>query len=351
MWKQYSYIEHRIQGLQDFVSYLFLEVLFHAPEHPDEDLMAVVDETTKKLLDEVRKCKFYEQLNELYEEFKALDEDKICCLRTAFSNNNQIERLCRKKVKPFRFKDLQNAYKGDGDWKAFLVSLKSFCNDFYTAHINLKAFQDRYGTMNDYYKALIRNESVCHGCGIGNVLTEDNSPRDAFDHYLPKAIYPFVSLNFHNLVPVCPHCNSAYKREADTLFEKKGKNERQVKAFLPFKGEADSLYQIEVDVELVTCYKKENTKVDDIVVTCRCSGYEEEVQTWQRIYKIEERYRAYCHRDETICLVNDMIDQNIIIPGNAKTEMQKMERLANINGNFLVASFAKAVFRSLGITI
>lgn len=351
MWKQYRYIEHRIQGLQDFVDYIFLEVLFRAPEHPAEELLAVVDEPTKKFLLEVKGYKFYEQLSLLYDGCKSLDDGKVNFLRTAYSNNNQIERLCRKEIKPFRFEDLLKVYKDDEDWKALLNSLKKFCNDLYTEYVNLKAFQDRYGTLSEYYKTLVKNDSICHCCGIGSILTEDNDPRDAFDHYLPKALYPFVSLNFHNLVPTCYHCNSSYKRESDTLFVKRGRKETQVKAFIPFlKGEASS-YEIYVNVEMITHYKREETKKEDINVICSCPEYPEECDNWMRVYQIKERYTSYCHKQENLSLINDIIELSLSNPDFAKMEIQKMERNLNIHEYFLLAPFVRAVFKSLGKAI
>lgn len=351
MWKQYSYIAHRIQGLQDWVNYLFLDVLFHVHDDFREDLMKVVDIPTQKLLDETKDTKFYNQLVALYKRCQKLDVEKIELLHFAFESNNQIERLCRKEIVPFRFKDLLSKYKKDKEWKSFLESLKTFCNALYSEYVYLKAFEVRYGTLKEYYNAMVKNDSICHCCGIGSVLTEDNTPRDAFDHYLPKAIYPFVSLNFKNLLPACYHCNSSYKQESDTLFEKVGKNEKQVKAFLPFSNIGDSHYHIAVDVKMATRYNREKTMADDIIVSCQCSGYSEEVQTWQRLYKINEQYVSFCRRSENLCLLNDMIERNLISPNYAESEIQKMERMPEVRGNFLFAPFARAVFRSLGVII
>lgn len=345
MWKQYNYIEHRIQGLQDFVDYLFQDVLFHAAEHQDEDLMAVVDEPTKKLLDEVKGSKFHEQLSKLYDGCKGLDDGKVKSLRIAYSNNNQIEGLCQGEVKPFRFKDLQKEYEADGDWKLFLGSLKSFCNDFYTEHINLKAFQDRYGTFKEYYDALLGNDSMCHCCGIGTILTEDNTPRDAFDHYLPKALYPFISLNFHNLVPTCPHCNSAYKRETDTLFEKQGNGERQVKAFFPFEEEGQQ-HDILVKITLARHYDKDHFRDCGMQMSFTCEGKEEEVGTWLRIYKIEEQYTSFCYSVQMQAIISDLLS-TYDNPAYVDMQIKRMEKLSGVGSYFLQASYAKAVVMSL----
>lgn len=102
---------------------------------------------------------------------------------------------------------------------------------------------------------------------------------------------------------------------------------------------------------MATRYNREKTMADDIIVSCQCSGYSEEVQTWQRLYKINEQYVSFCRRSENLCLLNDMIERNLISPNYAESEIQKMERMPEVRGNFLFAPFARAVFRSLGVII
>ena len=54
-------------------------------------------------------------------------------------------------------------------------------------------------------------EGKCPYCGIADIKGQHHRLKDAYDHYLPKSIYPFNSVNFKNLAPMCHECNSSYK--------------------------------------------------------------------------------------------------------------------------------------------
>lgn len=350
MWKQYLYIEHDIQKVESFVSYIFQDIMFHACEHKGEKLIDVVNEETKKLLKEVRDCKIETQLKTLYNLFKKLDEKQVKVLQTAFVNNNQIDKICNKELEPFRFKDLKKKFEGNQEWNDLLAELQKFCTDMYTEHINLKPFKDRYGTMKMYYDALVKNDSMCHCCGVETILTEDNTPRDAFDHYLAKSIYPFISLNFHNLIPTCPHCNSSYKKEKDTLYEENSKIEKRVKAFLPFRTGPEENH-ITVKVKFLKPYNKDNVKDSGLTITFSCVGKEEELKNWQRIYGIQEQYKKYCYSQSTLDIANQLVLIGLSNPEYLKLRIKEMETLNSVNGYFLQAAFTKAVCKSLGVKI
>lgn len=269
-------------------------------------------------------------------------------LQTAFENNNRIGDLCSNLVHPIRYGDLQNAFL-DANWQNLLKLLKQFLNDFYDKYLNLKAFQDNFGTLNAYYKELVQNDSVCHCCGIGAILTKDNFKRDAFDHYLPKGIYPFVSLNFQNLVPTCYHCNTSYKQATDTLYIKEGEKEKRVKAFLPFKQtDIQSVIHVNVQIEH---YDKDNMDNNDFKVTFACEGMEEELENWKRVYQIEERYISFCHSMDKNILIMDMIQRNYMIDSYAKNEIERMESMPYVQNYVILAPMARAICKCLGVVV
>jgi hypothetical protein len=53
------------------------------------------------------------------------------------------------------------------------------------------------------------------------------------DHFFPKALYPFLSIHFMNLVPLCPDCNLKAKKAQDPLHGRTGKGMLQC-TFIPF---------------------------------------------------------------------------------------------------------------------
>ena len=59
---------------------------------------------------------------------------------------------------------------------------------------------------------------VCAYCGV-EILDAPGQKREALDHYLPVATYPFSGTNFRNLTPMGSKCNSRYKLQQDILVD------------------------------------------------------------------------------------------------------------------------------------
>lgn len=57
--------------------------------------------------------------------------------------------------------------------------------------------------------------AVCDESGYHTVV--DDSIRTGIEHYLPKNRYPHLSCHPFNLLPICLHCNTLVKGEADPL--------------------------------------------------------------------------------------------------------------------------------------
>lgn len=90
----------------------------------------------------------------------------------------------------------------------------------------------------------------CPFCGINDLLGEHHSRREAYDHYLPKALYPFNSINFRNLVPACHHCNSSYKTSKDPAYTPKdpARAVHRRAIFYPYKAAAHSI-ELQIDLQ------------------------------------------------------------------------------------------------------
>ena len=108
--------------------------------------------------------------------------------------------------------------------------------EVFTYKLLLKEFY----TANDQLK-------VCPGCDgprprisneiLGIKIEEDESSKRRnyaeVDHFFPKAFYPFFSIHFMNLVPLCPTCNIKAKQYKDPLNKCTGKGVLD-HTFLPF---------------------------------------------------------------------------------------------------------------------
>ncbi|RLD89272.1 MAG: hypothetical protein DRJ09_06835 [Bacteroidetes bacterium] len=84
-----------------------------------------------------------------------------------------------------------------------------------------------------HYKEFMKSntEGICPFCGIHTIKENNHKYREVYDHYIPKAIYPFVSLNFKNLAPMCQECNSTYK---GTKVPIEDDNKKRKLAFYPY---------------------------------------------------------------------------------------------------------------------
>ena len=137
----------------------------------------------------------------------------------------------------------------------------------------------------------------CPFCGIADVKGIYHSKREAYDHFLPKAIYPFNSINFQNLAPACHECNSSYKLSRDPLYHAKNPLSQNAgnrrKAFYPYQSKG---YAIKFEISL-NCLDWTNIQPADITFETGPDELREELDTWLDVYGIEERYQAKCSAD------------------------------------------------------
>ena len=63
--------------------------------------------------------------------------------------------------------------------------------------LKLAAFKHKIGDLDDHYQNFMRENSIgkCPFCGIADMHGIYHSKREAYDHYLPKSLYPFNSIN------------------------------------------------------------------------------------------------------------------------------------------------------------
>lgn len=119
---------------------------------------------------------------------------------------------------------------------------------------------------------------LCPFCGT-EFFDAPGAPREALDHYLAKSRYPLAATNLRNLVPMGSKCNSRYKRAKDILHAPDGKRR---KAFDPY-----NTLPLTVSLDESIPFS-----APDRSTTWRIafSGPPEEVETWDNIFAIRERY-------------------------------------------------------------
>lgn len=304
----YSYVPHQMEKMQEFIDYIFFDVWCKAPTVGPfglhlfdgnielREVMEAFYYSDKKNADF-----FYGHVERIFQGFGNLNQKQIRRLKWWYCSNNNIEQLCANHSgnHATRHSDIESKFPIiAGDIRAFFFGLYDF---------DASAMKKKTGDIGDHYKQFVNtnNSGRCPFCGISDLLGENHTKREAYDHYMPKAIYPFNSINFRNLVPACHHCNSSYKSSKDTAFTPKdpcGLQARR-KVFYPFSTQP---YSINLQV-LIRHPDHEKLTTADIGLSFGPPELDEQIATWKEIYNIEERYRAkLCSLDAKAWVVEVM---------------------------------------------
>lgn len=290
----YTPIRHGMREMHAFVAYIFAKVWCKAPDHEYSidlfrgmkslySIMEQLDREDKAGKEKGAGAFFYRHVNEIFLEFKSLPPDEIKNLRKIFLANNNIQALCEGRIVAARYPV--------GSSKTLQEKIKKFFSELYgSGFFNLKIVKENIGAdLYDHYKAFAKANAIpcCPFCGLQPMDTEYDPTREAYDHYLPASVYPFNSVNFRNLAPACHKCNSQNKGAKDPLLSDDGVPRR---AFYPYSVKG---HDIQVSLRF-TNNGKRPTEPSHMQVDLACPGYEEEIETWNSIYKIRERYAAKC---------------------------------------------------------
>lgn len=288
----YIYVPHQMEKMQAFIDFIFHEVWCKAPIglvfHPDlfvgnPDLKGVMTEFGFSAQAAERGKEFYKDVKAIYEHFASLSPQEIDQFKQWYQGNNDLEKVCANDPATHlaRYADIAVNHKD------LAAQLGTFFKGLYSQSLlDLAALRAKIGDIEDHYQTFVATNKVgkCPFCGIGDIKGEHHSKREAYDHYLPKALYPFNSINFRNLAPACHECNSTYKLSKDPAHNLAGRR----KAFYPFAAAA----QI-IDIQVALQHSDiENLKPADVQMQFGPAAVTEEIETWKDVYGIEERYKA-----------------------------------------------------------
>lgn len=304
----YVYVPHAMEKMQDFIDFIFFEVWCKAPGacpfglHLFDSNPELKEVVTAFHYSDAQGANFFNgQVQRIHALFATLPPAHITQLQDWYRGNNNLEQVCTNHPASSlaHYADLDALSQELGR------QLAVFFKGLYSPSLlGLKALKDKIGDIDAHYQVFVRANATgkCPFCGLYDLLGEYHSKREAYDHYLPKALYPFNSINFHNLVPACHYCNSSYKGSKDTTHTPKdpcGQQARR-KLFYPF---APQPWHIDVQVGL-KCGAVESLQPGDIALDFGPAELTEQIETWKDVYGIEERYRAkLCAADAKAWLV------------------------------------------------
>jgi len=233
-----------------------------------------------------RKNKVMPRLKIIHDLFAQLTVAQRQDLHDRFDVNNNVSALCCGSLAdPLRYAEVESM--------ALVLSkaLHGFFDELYSDLMVSAPVRRTYGCRRDHYKAFMAAQSVksCPACGIRDLLTEDNTPVGAYDHFLPKGIYPFSSINFKQLVPICDICNGKYKTTKDPLY----RDFASRKAFHPFVAPTIAIgIQVGLPGPLI-----DEAKAEEIELKFTSGKQQDEVDTWAWLYGIEEQYRSFANEN------------------------------------------------------
>lgn len=206
-------------------------------------------------------------VDEIYEVCKGLTDDERAAIREAFFINNDIESLCEGASSPVELNTLH--LLATQRIKPLLIR---FYNELISAKEKL-----------DYYNKLIKNSGnykFCPCCGLTPVESAESHYREDNDHYLPKADYPFASVNFGNLPPLCGKCNKKWKSTKNPF-------ENGKISFYPFKP-LDNEFEITIKIDDSDSTNYLTLKEDEVNINF--NNDINKVDTWNWLFGIKTRY-------------------------------------------------------------
>lgn len=264
MLRLYKPIDHDIFSLHTMLEHLVCDVWCEA--NNSDSCESKLNAEVKIIYDSYGWLK--KEVDDIYNQCKVLSQFAKIAIKHAFTTNNKIEELCNSNEKPIYLDCLPDIVED---------KMKPLLVEFYEVLLERAKVP---GTKQDYYQKLIEENELhyCPCCGLSYFESEDSKYREAFDHYLPKSKYPFLSVNFGNLVPLCYKCNSDRKGTKDPI-------EGGAKAFYPFGANGHS---IQIDLAFEKTKDIRALAREDLEVNL--SGEPDEIETWDRLFDIKERY-------------------------------------------------------------
>lgn len=218
-------------------------------------------------------------LIEIYNILKRLDQVTRTTICNQIKDSNNIELICSGGYSPVLL---------DNNARGLKKLLRDFFLNLYDQVLDGNAFKDKFHTtllehFNEF-RRVNKNITLCPTCGIGELKMAESKTRDQYDHFLPKSLYPFSSVNFENLVLCCKECNSFdVKGDKDTIALSTGY------LFYPFDFNHQKL---SVSFDIIT----DNAKPEEIIWNIsysRPDGRVDEIQSWRTIYDIDRRYHDF----------------------------------------------------------
>ncbi|MFH6991870.1 hypothetical protein [Flavobacterium sp. FlaQc-48] len=215
-----------------------------------------------------------------YNNLPTLQDKQV--VKNAYLINNDIESIADITKAPIKYSQLPISIS---------TQIKSFYDELWGDNkiLGYSIVVNSCGTVKQHFESFreINEYLVCPFCGLDSLLCEHDDGRDDYDHYLLKSKYPFISINFNNLFPMCHRCNSKNKNQKDLPYNDLTTIQR--KFYYPYSKEINHTINLTIlspDIDL-----KDSAKWK-LEVNAANPSYEDCKETWKDVFEIETRYKA-----------------------------------------------------------
>jgi len=277
----YKYLSNDIENLHKYIEYFFEEMY----KRKTKKFSQIVIHTNFLALVKAQDKLLLTPMKAIYTEFKKLDDPSQKRILDAFKINNAISDLCNGKRDPWKYNQLSKISPSLSN------VIKLFFSNLYKEVINKEIFPSKKSHFIKF-RSLNKANIMCPFCGLTSLLSEydgKDNKKDDYDHWLSKGKYPFNSVNFKNLVPMCGQCNQKYKQQKDTLYEKdKGNKWKRRRVFYPYSK------SIILNSVTVTINKRVSSLEKDDTWAVNLQGavvQSEQINSWDKIFDIKSRYK------------------------------------------------------------
>jgi hypothetical protein len=289
---KYQYIHHDAEKLHEFYTHLVKKVWCKASS---PFTLSMLHQDFQPIVGK----KLFNLIEEIYTLCIPLSTPQKKKLSLIFDTNNAIEKLCGGRGnKPVYYDALNTLNAGLGD------KIKILGMYMYEVVLSGSAvFKKNYKGLRDHYNTFVKtnNTGICPYCGLMPIKSERRSTRDAYDHYLSKGVYPFNSVNFRNLSPMCHDCNSCCKKTDNPLIDKKKKPR---KAYYSFDTVSPD-WVLSVKIKSLDPI---NPAKNNLFVEFSSIHQPQEVNTWRDVFNIDERYNDFLKTQDAQSWLADVQD-------------------------------------------
>jgi len=217
----------------------------------------------------------------LFKALKRLNKTKQSELITIYTASKNVQNICS---------DLTYIYNGVDKYdKTIRKPLKSLFEFLFNETVGTAVFKTNAKMhIDDHYELFqtTNNVHVCPFCGL-ETYTVPKFRRAEYDHYLPISIYPWLGVNFNNLVPMGDHCNGK-KNASNILYADYATSMRRL-VWYPYEWIHHSI--------VLTC-KKKPTLADmsgewEVIFKASAPKNQDKIKTWNDVFEIPLRFNEH----------------------------------------------------------